>query len=159
MGLDAHVRCNCAREGKHGPCPFPGRLRFDETGEPVLADINGKTPDLSEDLVFDKWVDGCEHEGMFIRAWIGNIAGVRHIREWVKGIETQIGTQFPILMEKVVYSGIHAGDWLRSEQTKLMAQELEVLRPMIQDDYHQEFVKTMQQLYEASITTGNPIVF
>ena len=53
MGLDAWVHCNCIKERKASPHPFPELLAFDETGEPTLkgdGDINLKL--LSR---HDKW--------------------------------------------------------------------------------------------------------
>jgi hypothetical protein len=36
MGLDASVHCNCVKEGKARPHPFPELWAFDETGGPIL---------------------------------------------------------------------------------------------------------------------------
>jgi hypothetical protein len=37
MALDGGVRCTCIRDGKAKPHPFPDRLTFDESGEPLLT--------------------------------------------------------------------------------------------------------------------------
>src|SRR5262245_77220 len=114
MGLDAHVRCNCAKEGKTKPFPFPGRLVFDRCGEPFLANGDGEeSKDLSELLQFDQWTDspGCGHDrGMLASVRIGNIALVGHVRNWIGAKEKDSGQRFAVLSDKVVYNGIHCGD-------------------------------------------------
>jgi hypothetical protein len=75
MGLDASVHCNCAKEGKAPPHPFPELLAFDETGEPFLkghGDI-----DLKLWLKHDRWCrDSCPHSGYLVEKRLGNIAAV-----------------------------------------------------------------------------------
>ena len=84
---------------------------------------------------------------------------VAHIREWVKTAEIQVKTRFRVLSEQVVYSGIHAGDWIGPSDAQLMIQELNTLETMAKDEYHREFVQTMKQLCDACVASGNPIVF
>ena len=162
MGLDAHVRCNCIKEGKTKPFPFPGRLRFEECGEPFLDDGNGKpSRDLAELLVFDQWADdpGCEHKGTLIRTRIGNISYIAHIRSWVESKEIQFGKRFPILLQRVVYSGSHAGDWIDHADAQRMLEELNNIETTAEDELQREFVQTMRQLCDASVTSSNPIMF
>ena len=167
MGLDAHVRCNCAKEGKTNPFPFPGRLAFEESGEPYLlrTDADSKdgiaSTDMDELRVFDKWEynQGCEHERFLVDLFIGNISYVGHIREWINTESANTRRTFPILAEKVVYSGSHGGDWVTSSEARALLEELEILSPRTQDEDHKSFIQKMQQLCEASLATGNPIVF
>jgi len=143
--------------------PFPGRLAFDECGEPFLTGDNGKaSEDLSELLQFDQWTDspGCGHDrGMLASVRIGNIALVGHVRNWIDGKEKQSGRRFAVLSDKVVYDGTHCGDCISCSDAHQLLQELEVLRTMVEDEHHKEFIGTMKQLCKASLTSGNPIVF
>jgi hypothetical protein len=167
MGLDAHVRCNCAREGKTKPFPFPGRLAFEDSGEPYLLSANIGTNDMSasKDMDelgrFDEWesAQGCEHGRFLVDVHIGNVAYVGYIREWIKTEAENTKRQFPVLSEKVVYSGSHGGDWISSPDAQRLLEELEVLSSRAQDDYHRAFIKTMKLLGEASLASDNPIVF
>jgi hypothetical protein len=167
MGLDAHVRCNCAKEGKTKSFPFPGRLAFEESGEPYLLSANGGAGDMSastdmnELLRFDEWesAQGCEHEGFLVKARIGNISYVGYIRGWINTEAGNAKRQFPLLSEKVVYSGTHCGDWITSSDARGLLGELEMLNQFARDEYHRAFIKTMNLLCEASLASGNPIVF
>jgi hypothetical protein len=167
MGLDAHVRCNCAREGKTKPFPFPGRLAFEKSGEPYLLSANVDSGDMSasidmdELLRFDQWESAqeCEHEGFLAQARIGNMSYVGYTREWINTEARNARRRFPLLSEKVVYSGIHCGDWISSSEAQSLVEELEVLSSRAEDEFHREFIQTMRQLCEASLASGNPIVF
>jgi len=169
MGLDARVRCNCIKEGKTAPFPFPGRLAFDKCGDPFLLSQNEvaaeamlESEDMSELHVFDQWEYnlGCGHDdGLLAAARIGNMALVAHIRGWINACADATKQAFPALLEKVVYSGTHCGDCIDSAQAGVLLRELETLAPLAQDELHREFVDTMTKLCEASIASGNPIVF
>jgi hypothetical protein len=73
MGLNAWVCCNCIKEGKAPPHPFPELLAFDETGEPTLksdGDIN-----LKLWLKHDKWYRvSCPHSGYPLDKRLGKIS-------------------------------------------------------------------------------------
>lgn len=116
---------------------------------------------MDELLRFDQWefAQGCEHEGFLVKARIGNIAYVAHIREWINAEACNTQRGFPLLSEKVVYSGIHCGDWIPTSDAQMLLEELEALNSRAQDEYHREFMETMKQLCEASLASGNPIVF
>lgn len=73
MGLDAWVYCNCIKEGKALPHPFPELLVFDETGEPTLQSEGEISLELW--LTHDKWYrNSCphpfRHEKLGSYAWI-----------------------------------------------------------------------------------------
>ncbi|MBL8164129.1 MAG: hypothetical protein JNJ61_19225 [Anaerolineae bacterium] len=94
MGLDASVMCNCYREGRTSPCPFPDDLYIDEDGFPALR-IN-RPDEESRSEVFDAWLSHCcEHPNMdyaavFVAKWQGYNAFRRALEE--------IGwEQFPVL--------------------------------------------------------------
>jgi hypothetical protein len=83
MGLDASVRCNCIKEGKALPHPFPELLAVDETGEPTLR----KEGEISLDqwAAQDKWYrKSCSHSGCLVDRHLGNIGLVAHFRELLR---------------------------------------------------------------------------
>jgi hypothetical protein len=98
MGLDASVRCNCVKEGKTPPHPFPELLAFDEAGEPTLksdCDI-----DVKLRLKHDKWYrDSCPHSGYLVEKRLGNMASVAYVRGF---LESHAPSSFPLLLERVV---------------------------------------------------------
>jgi hypothetical protein len=158
MGLDAHVRCACIRDGLAKSHPFPDRLTLDETAEPVL------TGDPSEEdwLVHDRWfADSCEHSGYLLSERLGNISMASHLREFLRPLEGHPRPRFPILLEKVLYDGTHSGDWIPSERTVDLLKEVETVLHSkdILADSEKEFFLSMKKLCRASIETGNPIVF
>jgi hypothetical protein len=159
MGLDARVRCNCIRDGKTKPFPYPGRLGFDQCGEPTLVGESDST--LEELNSFDRWVfdPGCEHHGFVVELRIGNLAYVGHVRSWVKETERHTGRKFPVVSEMVVYSGSHAGDCIGSQDAELLRNEIEELGSHTTDKITSEFIDSMKQLCDASLATGNPILF
>lgn len=57
---------------------------------------------------------------------LNNIGGNAMVREQL----SHFPERFPILLEKVVYSGTHCGDWLTIEQVRAVAPEVEAIRSM-----------------------------
>jgi len=155
MGLDAWVHCNCIKEGNAPPHPFPELLAFDETGEPVLkgdGDI-----DLKLWLKHDKWYrDSCPHSGYLVEKRLGNIAAVAYVRGF---LEDNSPHSFPLLLERVVYSGVHTGDSVAARDVPRLMSETRKLQRLANDPLIVEFTNDMVELAEASIATGNPIVF
>jgi hypothetical protein len=124
MGLNAFVCCNCIKEGKVPPHPFPELLAFDQTGEPILKG-NGDI-DLKLWLKHDKWYrDSCPHSGYLVEKRLGNIAGVAYVRGFLEGNSPN---EFPLLLERVVYDGVHAGDWIAARAVPQLMRETRKLR-------------------------------
>src|SRR5277367_29537 len=72
MGLDVWVHCNCIKEGKAPPHPFPELLAFDEAGEAILKSQGEIGSELW--LRHDKWHrNSCSHSGHLIEKRFGNI--------------------------------------------------------------------------------------
>lgn len=158
MSLDAFVRCTCIREGKAKPHPLPDRLTFDESGEPTLTG----DPSEEECEAHDQWVgESCEHEGYLLSMFLGNITRLGNLRTFLRGLQGSPGPRFPILLEKVLYDGTHTGDWISSKDAaKLLKEVNTVLHSSdILADSEKEFFTNMKLLCEASIATGNPIMF
>ena len=159
MSLDAYVRCSCIRDGKaRKPHPFPDRFTWDENNAPSLTG----DPDQAEWDAHDQWVQqACEHEGYLVSEFLGNITRIRNVREFVRGLQGNPGTKFPILLKKVVYDGTHTGDWLPATQTPALKKEVDLVLGSkdILTQGEREFFESMQRLCEASMATGNPIGF
>ena len=155
MGLDARVCCNCVKEGIALPHPFSNLIVFEETGEPTLkseAEIS-----LEQWLEHDKWHDkSCSHAGYLVRKWLGNMALVAHVRHF---LESNSPTRFPLLRTRVVYSGIHAGDWIAAQDAPELLDEVRKLLGCTKDPLIIQFTNDLIELADASIATGNPIVF
>ena len=121
MGLDACVYCDCLEKGRLGkPLPNDVTLKIEADGC-LSLERNGETI----------WEDGpdwndftCEHERrQLIHHRLGNIALVALLR-WELNREAFV---YPILLGKVVYNGIHAGDYLRLDQIPQLQVELQRL--------------------------------
>jgi hypothetical protein len=155
MGLNAWVRCNCIKDGNTPPHPFPELLAFDQTGEPILkgdGDI-----DLKLWLKHDKWYrDSCPHSGSLVQKRLGNIAAIAYVREF---LENNSSHSFPLLLERVVYSGTHCGDWVAASDVPQLLAETRRLQSLTDDPVILQFTNDVVELAEASIATGNPIVF
>jgi hypothetical protein len=133
-------------------------LVLDETADPLLT---GK-PTLDDHLMHDRWFDGsCEHGGYLVSERLGNMAMIAHARKLVVSIEQNHGLQFPILKEKVIYNGVHAGDHLSVGQTLELMKEVEAALQSgdVVENMDKGFFAAMKRLCEASIETRNPIVF
>jgi hypothetical protein len=158
MSLDGFVRCTCIRDGKAKPHPFADRLTFDESGAPSLAG----DPSDEEWETHDEWVnDSCEHGGYLLSLFLGNITRVKNLRGFLRGLQGKPGPRFPILLEKVLYNGTHTGDWIPLAETPALLKEVETVLHSrdILSDSEKEFFDNMKQLCDASIQTGNPILF
>jgi hypothetical protein len=155
MGLDASVRCNCIKEGKARPHPFPELLAFDETGEPTLK--GDRETNLKLWLKHDKWYrDSCPHAGYLVEKRLGNMASVAYVRGF---LEDHSPNSFPLLLERVVYSGTHSGDWVAASDVPQLLTETRRLHGLTSDPLILQFTNDVSELAEASIATGNPIVF
>lgn len=155
MGLDASVRCNCIKEGKARPHPFPELLTFDEAGEPTLK--SGRGTKLKLWLKHDKWYrDSCPHSGYLVEKRLGNMASVAYVREF---LQNNSPNSFPLLLERVVYSGTHTGDRVAASDVPQLLTETRRLQGLTSDPSILQFTNDVIELAEASLATGNPIVF
>ena len=159
MGLDATVYCTCFRDGQlKTPPPDHIDVYVDDDGS-----LNCRNTDLDTQTEFDAWYynDACEHEnGDLVDHRIGNLSLVACLR-------TELSRQpddFPILLSKVIFNGIHCGDYLDMQTVQEMRPELERLSQFSCDDpANQQWIdhlyNVMRELSDASDQTGNPIVF
>ena len=158
MALDGHVRCTCIRDGRAKPHPFPDKLKFDETGEPVLGE------DASDDEweAHDEWLaESCQHNGFILSLFLGNITRIQHVRAFLRGLQGNPGPKFPILLNKVVYDGTHTGDSITNKKVPALLKEVDTVLHSkdILAPSEMEFFTNMKQLCETAIETGNPLMF
>lgn len=155
MGLDASVRCNCIKDGNAQAHPFPQLLAFDATGEPIL-----KSDDVIDSklwLKHDKWYhDSCPHSGRLVEKRLGNATSVAYVREF---IEKNHAHSFPMLLERVVYSGTHSGDSVAAGEVPQLLAETRKLQGLTSDPVMAQLTNDLIELAEASLATGNPIIF
>ena len=159
MGLDACVYCDCFVQGKTlSPPPVPP--------ERIITFPDGSlgclTPSPNESHDVDIWLEmACEHEdAMLVLHHLGNITRIGAIRRSL----SMAPERFPLLLSKVVYNGVHAGDFINPGHLSLLAEELVQLR-----DFHptQEgdaprlvhFHQQMLELLQAAESVSKPIAF
>jgi hypothetical protein len=159
MSLDAYVRCTCIRDGLvKKPHPLPDRFMWDESNAPSLSG----DPTEEEWDAHDHWLqESCEHEGFLVSEFLGNITRVKNVREFLKGLQGDPGPKFPILLKRVAYDGTHTGDWIPIKQSPALLREVNLVLGSsdILTPGEKEFFDSMKRLCEASIASGNPIVF
>jgi hypothetical protein len=63
------------------------------------------------------------------------------------------------LRERVVCSGVHAGDSIQTQDSRRLLEGARQLRQMSNDGIIHQFACDLIELAEASVATGNPIVF
>lgn len=155
MGLDAHVCCNCIKEGIAPPHPFPELLAFNETAEPILR--SDQEISLDQWLKHDSWYKrSCPHSGRLVKKRLGNISRIAQVKA---DLELKAITSFRLIRDRVVYDGAHAGDWIAADDSLRLLEEAQRLREIATDPIIAEFAEAMIELAEASVATGNPIVF
>jgi hypothetical protein len=87
---------------------------------------------------------------------LGNIGSIAHVRAHLKPLAQ---THFRLLVERVVYSGTHGGDSVSAAEAELLLKEARLLIDGTSDADIRQFAADMIELAEASVATGNPIVF
>lgn len=159
MGLDATVYCNCYEINSLKELPPYAELVF------VTRDgsLDCKSEDLDKLFEFDQWSfhRACEHEnGVLLHYRIGNIALVSLLHNEL----SREAEKFPILLQKVLYSGTHAGDYLSLDIVGNLKKELDYLAGLVcSDERSQKFVVEFRQqlieLVETSLKVKKPISF
>ena len=121
-----------------------------------------RTGSLEKDIAFDQWdFDACEHEsGILLHHRIGNMAGVVFLRE----ILSPYSNTLSITFSKILYSGIHAGDFIAADQVALLEPELKGLSDLHSDDAEAEawvrdFERKLRELVDTALKVGKPISF
>jgi hypothetical protein len=122
MALDATVYCDCLESGKVARLSADGvTLVTESSGFPKLYQ-QGVAIDFDHP---DHHLFECEHlDRMLLTHRLGNISLIGLIRAELQ----REPHNFPILLEQVVYSGSHCGDWLSLETIRSMQAELDRLQ-------------------------------
>ena len=181
MGLDATVYCNCFETGKLKTPPRPEwKVYVQEDGCRTTG-----ADDLNTKMAFDRWSDrtrACIHEGgELIHHRIGNLAAVLHLNAelWKHARRLQDENMFPIILDKVLYSSCHCGDFLDLATVRELHAELETLADVhagLSDAEHwfirslagsteeaeyalRTFEAEMTELVECALRVGKPISF
>ncbi len=159
MGLDAAVYCNCFETGrlKESP-PYPDLVFVTRDGS-----LDCKSENLELLLEFDQWLfhRACEHEdGVLLHHRIGNIALVSLLWNELSR-ETE---KFPIIMQKILYSGTHAGDYLSLDVVENLETELDYLGKLVcsterSQKFVDEFRQQLIELVKTALEVGKPISF
>ncbi len=160
MGLDAVVYCDCLERGDLKKKPDPEwEVYIDEDGARC-----SRVEALEVLLEFDQWSDGyeaCTHEGgVLVHHRIGNMSTVAYLRQILSPYKNKL----PILMQKVIYSGTHAGDYVPVNELESLKDEIDIISKMQMDNQDQEismryFVRQMKELVECALSVRKPISF
>lgn len=141
MGLNAVVY----RNREH--LPFDPNRRgavFDErTGECYVQ--NGASEDLDEQLV------------VAVSRRLGNVSAIEDLANALEGL---LGPD-SLLRSRVLLNGTHAGDVIDAGSLKQLRDEIEQVRRTDRGRSQPlaEFMRSMDDLVEAALNEGNPIVF
>ncbi len=159
MGLDAFIYCDCFERGDLKAQPKPEwKVFVDPRGG---RDTEAEDPDAQ--MEFDRWdhKGACSHEdGILFGHYIGNMALVGVFRE-VLGRQPDV---FPLILNRVVFSGTHCGDFLTVEEVKAIQPEVEALAQVHSNDSDRErvireFETQMRELVECALWVNKPISF
>ena len=159
MGLDATVYCNCFETGKLKELPpYIDLIRVADDGS-----LDCKSEDLELLLEFDQWLlrRACQHEnGVLLHHRIGNIALIGLLRNEL----SRQAEKFPITLQKILYNGIHGGDYISLEDVKNLKNETDNFDGFVCfDKKNQEFVSDFRQqlkeLINCSLQVEKPISF
>lgn len=159
MGLDALVYCNCFETGRLKKMPPDLSLVY--VCDDGSLDCNSE--DLEMLLAFENWLQKrfCEHkEGLLVSHRIGNATHVSLLRAELEND----AKKFPILLEEVLYSGTHTGDYLTKKEVLKLKKELKALADFatLSNDsqaFVDEFREQMGELADAALSVNKPIAF
>ncbi len=119
MGLNASVMCNCYRDGKASPCPYPEHFQYDPATRPALElDYTSSEAQHEE---FQRWLEtACEHPGMnqasvYIASWKGYQA-------FADALEQMPADPFPLLRAELPDGG---NGVTSPERARMMLKEIE----------------------------------
>jgi hypothetical protein len=159
VGLDAHVCCNCfERDQLRSSPPLGCKLSVCADGS-----LDCGSDDLNMQIAFDRWqqAQACEHEdGYLVAHYIGNVVLVASLRK-------ELGRwpeRFPMILSRVIYNGIHAGDFIPAAEVPQLSAEVEKLAAVPFTDHEMDrfirrFEAQMRELVAAALRVGKPVVF
>ena len=160
MSLDATVYCDCYERGKlRTPPPQPEFVFVEESGG---LSLDCDHPDVDQDA-FNNWrATACEHGpwGELVSHRLGNITLI----EFLRSLLATEPARFPILLAKVLYNGVHGGDFLSSADVDLVSIEVDRLKEVhaaqaSDEPFVRNFERQMRELVQAAQSVGKPIAF
>lgn len=158
MGLDATVYCNCYERGLIKEPPPCSLVFVSDDGS-----LDCGSEDLDTLLSFDQWAlhSACSHpKGILLHHRIGNLALVGLLRSELE----REALRFPILLNKVLYSGSHSGDYLTLDDIAALPVELDNLALVVcstqpNQEYVEYFRQQMIELVATAERVRKPISF
>jgi hypothetical protein len=161
MSLDATVYCDCYEKGRlREPPPGDSSVLVDSDGS-LCGEPGIRT--VEELIAWDQWREhrACEHpRGEIVHHRLGNVSLIALLR----GELQREASRFPVLLTKVLYNGIHAGDYLPVDLIPTLQREVEALSTSKSSDrkveeFMSDFRTQMLDLIAASLSVGKPIAF
>jgi hypothetical protein len=124
MALDAFVYCDCF-EKENLRCGPPGhlQLKIAPTGE-----ITCTAPSDQVWIAFIHWrqTKACSHPAMILKHHrLGTTEQIAPLQQQL----TKEETQYPVLLQKVLYSATHTCDWIPLDLLPQLTEELKHLDP------------------------------
>jgi hypothetical protein len=126
---------------------------------------NGCLVDTGDNFncAFDEWLmnGACEHEdGVLMHHRLGNINLIADLREEI----AKFTDDYPLILDAVIYSGTHSGDWIAPTVLPQLAGEVDLLLDFKCSDPDMEpfirhFANQMRELVECALRVGKPIAF
>lgn len=141
MGLDAYVYRN------------PANLPFDPASPGVSIDPETGLIDLEGEMYRFK------HDVVALHHRLGNMTAISQLRAEIRAFARN---SVPILTEKIVYDGTHAGDYLPLSEMDALQRELELLKEVSRSNRSEPldgFIYEMIELVSAARAESNPIYF
>lgn len=160
MGLDAVVYCDCYEKGRvRKPPPQPGLVYVDDNGQVCLK---WDAPDADQNAFYNWLHEACDHSPRGELVWhrLGNAARIGLLRSLL----SKSADEFPVLLNKVIYDGTHAGDSLGVSDLERLGPEVSLLHAIHGEDQTGEevlrqFEQQMSELLDAARRVQKPIVF
>jgi len=118
---------------------------------------------LEDDLAFDEWrfTSACEHpDGVLLHHRLGNISLIALLRSEL----SREASRFPIILRKVIYDGVHGGDYMPIADISSLREEIARLasfrsRDRQSAEFIAQFETQMRELVEAAAAVQKPISF
>jgi len=125
MALDAFVFCDCFEKDNLRSNP-PGGIKIKIAPN---GDITCDAPTAREWFAFSAWKQSkaCAHPGMILKHHrLGNAAILDPLRT---ELQQHSAAEYPILLQKILYSSTHTCDWLPLALLPQLTAELKSLEP------------------------------
>jgi hypothetical protein len=157
MGLDATVYCNCYETGRLRTPPPPSASVY------VYEDGSLACGNVEAEKEFDEWLENgaCEHKGgVAIGHYLGNLTRVGLVREGLR----EYADTFPMMLGKVVYNGVHCGDYIGLDEIERLREEVLRLESIHSAEPRHEralryFEEQMHELIACALQMKKPIAF